>query len=103
MLGYFTNRYTLQQVGTILPGFSSLAEPSAREIARLIDEIRKSKVKAILIGVNVNPTLAERITQDTGTKLFRFYAGSLSEKGGPADTYIKYMRYNTRAIVNALN
>jgi manganese/iron transport system substrate-binding protein len=103
MLGYYGRRYGLEQVGTILPGFSSLAEPSAREIARLEDEIRKLNVKALLIGINVNPALAQRITQDTGTKLIRFYAGSLSEKGGPADTYMKYMRYNTRAIVEALN
>ncbi len=103
MLGYYGNRYGLQQVGTILPGFSSLAEPSAREMARLEDEIRKLNVKALLIGISMNPALAERITQDTGTKLVRFYAGSLSEKSGPADTYLKYMRYNTRAIVKALN
>lgn len=103
MLGYYGNRYGLQQVGAILPGFSSLAEPSAREIARLEDEIRKLNVKALLIGINMSPALAERIGQDTDTKLVRFYTGSLSEKGGPADTYMKYMHYNTRAIVEALN
>ena len=103
MLGYYANRYGLEQIGTILPGFSSLAEPSAREIARLQEEIRKLNVKAIMVGMNMNPALAVRITKDTGTKLVRFYGGSLSEKGGPADTYLKYMRFNTRAIVEALN
>lgn len=103
MLGYFGHRYGIEQVGTILPGFSSLAEPSAREIARLEDEIRKLNVKAVLVGINMNPTLAERIAQDTGTKLIRFYAGSLSDKDGPADTYLKYMQFNTRAIIEALN
>ncbi|MBN2089153.1 zinc ABC transporter substrate-binding protein [candidate division KSB1 bacterium] len=103
MLGYFGHRYGLQQVGTILPGFSSLAEPSAREIARLEDQIKQLKLTAVLIGINMNPALAERITQDTGTKLIRFYTGSLSEKGGAADTYIKYMQFNTQAILKALN
>lgn len=103
MLGYYASRYGLEQTGAIIPGFSTLAEPSAREIARLEDEIIKLKVKSILIGINVNPVLAERITQDTGTRLIRFYAGSLSEKNGPADTYLKYMRFNTKAIVKALN
>ena len=103
MLGYFGHRYGIEQVGTILPGFSSLAEPSAREIARLEDEIRKLNVKAVLVGINMNPTLAERIAQDTGTKLIRFYAGSLSDKDGSADTYLKYMQFNTRALIEALN
>jgi ABC-type Zn uptake system ZnuABC Zn-binding protein ZnuA len=103
MLGYYAERYGLEHVGTIIQGFSALAEPSAREIAQLEDEIRKLKVKAILIGINVNPALAERITQDTGTNLIRFYSGSLSERGGPADTYLKYMRFNTQAIVSSLN
>lgn len=102
MLGYYGNRYGIEQVGTILPGFSSLAEPSAREVARLEDEIRKLNVKAILVGININPSLAERIANDTGTKLIQFYTGSLSEKGRSADTYLKYMQFNTLAILDAL-
>ena len=103
MLEYFTHRYGLEQVGTIIPGFSALAEPSAREIAQLQDAIKAQNIRAVLIGFSINPTLAERITNDTGTNLIRFYGGSLSEKGGPADTYLKYMHFNTQAILQALN
>ncbi|MEJ2545959.1 MAG: metal ABC transporter substrate-binding protein [Calditrichaceae bacterium] len=102
MLGYFGSHYGLEQAGTIVPGFSSLAEPSAREIAQLEDEIKKLNIKAILVGINMNQALAERIAQDRSIKLIRFYTGSLSEKGGPADTYLKYMQFNTLAIVEAL-
>ena len=102
LFGYFADRYGFKEIGAIIPGFSTLAEPSARDIARLEDHIRKMKVPAILVDRNVNPDLAGQITRDTGTKMVRIYSGSLSEKGGEADTYIKYMRYNVAAIIAAL-
>jgi manganese/iron transport system substrate-binding protein len=102
MLGYFTKRYGLEQAGTIIPGFSALAEPSARDIVKLENMINNRKIKAILVSANANPDLAERIAEDTGTRLIRFYGGALSKKGGKADTYLKYMRYNVNAIIKAL-
>lgn len=102
LFGYFADRYGFKEVGAIIPGFSTLAEPSARDIARLEDHIRSLKVPAILVDRSINPDLARRITDDTGTKLVRIYSGSLSEKGGEADSYIKYMRYNVAAITAAL-
>ena len=36
-LGYFLDRYAIRQVGTVIPGLSTAAEPSARDIADLID------------------------------------------------------------------
>ena len=102
LFGYFCERYGFEQTGAIISGFSTLSEPSAQDVAKLEDSIRKMNVKAILVGNTVNPSMAEQIAGDTGAKLFSFYTGSLSEKGGPADTYIKYMRYNVDVIVKAL-
>ncbi|MEL7589986.1 MAG: zinc ABC transporter substrate-binding protein, partial [Anaerolineaceae bacterium] len=65
--------------------------------------IREYNVKAILVGNTVNPSLARRVADDTGTQLVEFYTGSLSAPGGPASTYIDYMHYNVNAIVIALD
>jgi ABC-type Zn uptake system ZnuABC Zn-binding protein ZnuA len=100
--GYFAARYGLRQVGSIFPGISTLAEPSAREIADLINSIESLAVPAIFVGTTVNPALAESIAADTGTQVIPLYTGSLSGPSGPAATYIEFMRYNTEAIVNAL-
>ncbi len=100
--GYFAERYGFTQVGAVLPGFSTLAEPSAQELAALEDTIRQLSVKAIFVGTTVNPNLAQRIAEDTGVKLVYLYTGSLSEKDGPANTYLNFMRYNVAAIVEAL-
>lgn len=100
--GYFAHRYGFEQVGAVIPGYSTMAEPSAKELADLEDAILAHDIPALFVGTTVNPNLSERIAQDTGTELVMLYTGSLSEAGGPADTYIRLMRYNTQAIVHAL-
>lgn len=103
LFGYFAEKYGFSLVGAIIPSYSSSAEPSAKELAELEEAIREYNVKAILVGNTVNPSLARRISEDTGTLLVEFYTGSLSEPDGPASTYIEYMRYNVNAIVSALD
>ena len=99
---YFASRYGFKLVGAVVPGYSSLAEPSAQDLASLEDAIRKLGVKAVFVGQTANPALAERVTQDTGTRLVTLYGESLSKPDGPAPTYLDFMRYNVNAIVNAL-
>lgn len=101
-LGYFAARYGFEQVGAVIPSVTSLAESSAQELAALEDAIRTQGVKAVFVGVSVNPSLAQRIAEDTGVQLVPIYTGSLSESDGPAGSYLDFMRYNVRAIVNAL-
>jgi ABC-type Zn uptake system ZnuABC Zn-binding protein ZnuA len=99
---YFADRYGFTQVGAIVSGYSTLAEPSARELAFLEDSIRELDVKAVFVGNTVNPVLAERLAADTGTQLVFVYTGSLTEQGAEADSYLDYIRYNVSAIVDAL-
>jgi len=100
--GYFADRYGFAMVGTVVQGFSPAAEPSAQEVAKLEEEVRKHQVPAVFVGFTVNPRLAQRIAEDTGTRLVSLYTGSLSAPGGDADTYLKFMRYDVTAIVDAL-
>jgi len=100
--GYFADRYGFQQIGAVFPGFSSTAEPSAQEMAALQEAIEEAGVKAIFVGTTVNPRLAERLADETGINLETLYAGSLSEPGGPAETYLDLMRYDASTIVEAL-
>ncbi len=102
IFGYYAAAYGFEQVGAIISGYSALSEPSAQELAQIEDAIQALAVKAIFVGNTVNPNLAARVAEDTGTQLIYVYTGSLSEMGGEAATYIEYMRYNTNAIVEAL-
>jgi ABC-type Zn uptake system ZnuABC Zn-binding protein ZnuA len=102
IFGYFVERYGFTQVGAIFPGYSTLTEPSAKELAELEDKVRDLDVKAVFVGHTVNPSLAQRVAEDTGVQLVYVYTGSLSQAGEPADSFIAYVRYNVNAIVNAL-
>ena len=102
IFGYFVDRYGFMQVGAIIPGFSSLAEPSAQDIAQIEDAIHSMGVKAIFINVGVNVNLAQRIANDTGMQVVLLFMESLSDKGAGADNYLEFMHYDVNKIVNAL-
>jgi ABC-type Zn uptake system ZnuABC Zn-binding protein ZnuA len=102
LFAHYADAYGFEQVGALIPGYSSLAEPSAQELAQVEDAIKTTGVKVILVGYSANTSLAERVSRDTGTRIVYIYTGSLSEPDGDAGTYLAYMRYNTNAIVDAL-
>lgn len=103
VFGYFADRYGFEQVGAVIPGYSTAAEPSAQELAQLEDAIRALGVKAIFVGNTVNPAVEQRIADDTGARLIFVYAESLSEADGPVPHYMDMMRVTVTEIVNALN
>jgi len=103
IFGYFAARYDFKQVGAIIPSFTSMAEPSAQDLAALEEIIDELDVKVVFVGNTINPSMAQRVSEDTGMQLIFLYTGSLSEAGGPADNYIDFMRFNVNAIVNGLN
>lgn len=99
---YFVNKYGFKQAGSIKQSSSSLAEPSAEELADLIDLINISGITAIFIGQEGNPELARMLTDDLDIQLVELYLGALSTPDGPAGNYIDLMRFNTEAIASAL-
>jgi ABC-type Zn uptake system ZnuABC Zn-binding protein ZnuA len=101
-LAYFAQRYGFTQIGTVIPGTSTLAEPSAQDVALLEDLIRSENVHAIFVDTAANPQLTERISKDSDIKIILIYSGSLTNTDGDAGTYLDYMRYNVSAIVDAL-
>jgi manganese/iron transport system substrate-binding protein len=102
VFGYMADRYGLEQIGTLLPGYSSAAQPSAQELAALQDEIAEHGVKAIFVGDVVNETLARQIADDTGVRLVTVLTESLTSPDGVAPTYLDYMRHNVSIMAEAL-
>lgn len=102
VFGYFADRYQFEMIGAVVPAYSTQAEPSARELAALQDLIESRGVRAVFVGITANPTLARRVSDDLGVPLVPLYTGSLSDRGGPAATYVEMMEYDVGAIVEAL-
>jgi ABC-type Zn uptake system ZnuABC Zn-binding protein ZnuA len=102
-LGYFSDRYGFNIVGTIIPSVSPEASTSAQQLARLVDQIKATLAPAIFLEAGSNPQLADQIAQETGVKVITdLYTHFLTGPGGNAPTYIDMIKYNTRIIVNAL-
>lgn len=99
---YFAMDYGFEVVGSVIPSFSTVASPSAQELAALQDQIAAENVQAIFVGTTVNAALAQRIAEDMGIELVNLYSDSLSAADGPASTYLDFMRYNVDRIVEAL-
>ncbi len=101
--GYFADRYGFEVIGTVVPNVSPMAQPSAQQLARLADRVKQAGVKAIFLETGSNAKLAEQLAAETGIRVVtELYSHSTTEPGGPASTYLDMMRYNTRAIVEAL-
>ncbi len=102
-LGYFADRYGFEIAGSILPSVSTGASPSARELADLTRKMKAVGVGAIFLETGNNPQLATQLAQETGIRtVTELHTHSITEPGGQAPTYIEMMRFNTKAIVNAL-
>ncbi len=102
-LSYLAARYDFEVVGAVIPGGSTLAEPAPQEIAALMETIEAEGVPAIFAEVSDVGALTTMIASDLGdVAVVTLYSESLSAAGGPAATYLDYMRYNANAIATAL-
>lgn len=102
-LGYFADRYGFKIVGAIIPSVSTGASPSAKELAQLAAQVKQAGVKAIFLETGANPQLARQLAQEVGIQVVtELYTHSITDAKGVAPTYLDMMRYNVRAIVDAL-
>ena len=100
---YFAQRYGFEVVGTVLPSVTTEYDPTAQELAELIETIEHEGAIAVFAEKTHSARLAERIAEETGAKLVGgLYTGSLGEPGGEAGTYLDLMRFDVDTIVEAL-
>ncbi|MCZ8258880.1 MAG: zinc ABC transporter substrate-binding protein [Beijerinckiaceae bacterium] len=100
-LAYFAREFgfTLEAV----QGVSTEAEPSAKDVARIIRLTREKKARAIFVENMSSPRIAEQIARETGAKIGgTLFSDALSDEKGPAPTYIAMMRHNAKTLLDAL-
>lgn len=99
--GYFGSAYGIDFIAP--QGVSTDSEASARDVAKIITQIRKQKIPAVFLENVSDPRLVKRIADETGAKIGgTLYSDALSKPSGPAPTYIDMMRNNVREISKAL-
>jgi len=99
--GYFANAYSIEFIAP--SGVSTENEPSARDIAAIIGQIKAEKVPAVFLENISDDRLIRRIAAETGAKVGgTLYSDSLTGEKGPAPTYIDLVRHNIKALTSAL-
>jgi zinc/manganese transport system substrate-binding protein len=99
--GYFRAAYGVEFVAP--QGVSTDSEASARDVARIITQVRKQKIPAVFLENVSDSRLLKQIADETGVKIGgTLYSDALTGEKGPAPTYIDMMRHNIRTLAAAL-
>jgi zinc/manganese transport system substrate-binding protein len=99
--GYFAASYG---VAFIAPqGVSTESEVSARDVAKIITQIKKQKIPAVFLENITDDRLLKRIGAESGARVGgTLYSDALTDEQGPASTYIDMMRHNVKQLAQAL-
>ena len=99
--GYFGAAYGVAFLAPL--GVSTDSEASARDVGRIIRQIREQKIPAVFLENVTDPRLSQRIAAESGAKVGgTLYSDGLSAPGGPAGTYIDMVHHNIRELKAAL-
>jgi len=97
---YFARHYGFELIGVILANVGQ--EPSASDLAALVQKVKAAGVKAVFSEAQFSPELAHTLAQEAGitSVVTTLYNDTLGPP--PADTYLKMMAWNVDQIVSAL-
>ncbi|WP_339039445.1 metal ABC transporter substrate-binding protein [Bradyrhizobium symbiodeficiens] len=100
--GYFSAEYGIRFIAPL--GVSTETEPSARDIAAIIGQIKAQKIPAVFLENISDDRLIRRIAAETGSKVGgTLISDGLTGEKGPAPTYIDMVRHNIKALTSALD
>ncbi|WP_459545654.1 zinc ABC transporter substrate-binding protein AztC [Nocardia sp. X0981] len=104
VFGYLADRYDFEVVGAVIPGGTTLASPSAADLADLATAIRTTGVPAIFVDSARPDRLAQALAEQSGVqvRIVGLHSESLTAPGEGAATYLEMMRANTTAVVDGL-
>ena len=102
--GYFSDRYGFETIGVVVPGGSTLAEPSPADLAELVAAIEAAGVPAVFAETTQPAVLARAVAEELGrgVEVVTLYTGSLGEPGSGAETYEAMMLLDADRIAEAL-
>ena len=103
-LGYFADRYGFEVIATVIPGGSTLAEPSTAALGELADLITETGLRAIFAEQIQSADTIESLAARAGpVEVATLYTGALGPPGSGAETYAGFMRTNARIVADALS
>lgn len=99
--GYLADAYGLTFLAPV--GIDTEAEPSARDLAVLIGQLKEQGAAALFVENITSPALVKQISDETGIEIGgRLFSDALSERGGPATSYLAMFQHNLGTLLEAL-
>lgn len=105
VFGYLAQRFDFDVVGAVIPGGTTLAAPSASDLADLVTAVEETGVPAIFAESSSPDRLAQALASeaDVHVEVIELFTESLTEPGGSAPDYLTMMRVNTQRIARGLS
>ena len=103
--GYFADRYDFEILGVVIPGGSTLAEPSSAELAELVETMEHEGVRVIFAETTQPSRLAEAVAAELGegVEVVELYTESLGGPDSGAETLAGMLLTNASRIAEALS
>jgi zinc/manganese transport system substrate-binding protein len=103
-LGYFAERYDVEVIGSVIPSLSTQAQPSAKDVDALVEQIEDEGVEAIFPEAAVSQRLEQAISRESGAEVGgELWTDSLGGEGSGAKTYLDAMRANANALAEGMS
>ena len=104
VFGYLADRFDFTVIGAAIPGGTTLAAPSASDLAELVGAIEKTGVPAIFAESSSPDRLVQALASEADIRVtvIELFTESLTAPDGGAPDYLTMMRVNTERISDGL-
>ena len=103
-LGYFADRYGIEVIGAVIPSLSTQAQPSAKDVGQLVDQIKSEGVRAIFPEAALSEKLEQAISREAGAEVGgQLWADTLGPEGSSGETYLGAVRSNAATLAKGMS
>lgn len=104
VFGYLADRFDFEVVGAVIPGGTTLAAPSASDLADLVGAVEETGVPAVFAESSSPDRLVQALADeaDVHVEVIELFTESLTAEDGGAPDYLTMMRVNTERIASGL-
>ncbi|WP_199688912.1 zinc ABC transporter substrate-binding protein AztC [Clavibacter lycopersici] len=105
VFGYLADRFGFEVVGAVIPGGTTLAAPSASDLADLVSAVEETGVPTIFAESSSPDRLVQALASeaDIRVEVVELFTESLTGAEGGAPDYLSMMRVNTQRIATGLS
>ena len=96
---YLAQRYGLEIVGVVVASESEGSEPSAQDLANLVDQIRAQQVPAVFAEPEFNPRLLETVAEEAGVQVKALLSDAYNDD---VHSYVELIQFDTQQLVEGL-